>query len=386
MIQNGFSYLALLVFLAGGLKILEERVKGKWFEYVPAVVCLYLLTMLLGSSGLWEMNEEIRQLSAALQANLMPAMLFLMLLKSDLRRIVRLGGRLLLAFFIASFSIAAGFILTFALFRSLLEPDSWKAFAALCGSWIGGSANMMALKGMLEVPNAQFGYTLLMDSVDYSLWLMVLLALVPYAHKFNRWTRADSGVLEEITRKLEREAEHDRRHITFGDLIFLLGLGLGVAAVAQLAGSWLPVSDYIRSSTWTVLLVTVAGCLLAMTPIGKLPGTLELSNTMLYILIALIGSMVNLSELQAAPLYIALGLVIIAFHALIMAGAARLLRFDLFTCGVASLANIGGVASATIIAATYSPVLIPVGVLMAMLGFITGTGVGMLVGRILSLL
>ena len=96
--------------------------------------------------------------------------------------------------------------------------------------------------------------------------------------------------------------------------------------------------------------------------------------------------MVNLSELQAAPLYIALGLVIIAFHALIMAGAARLLRFDLFTCGVASLANIGGVASATIIAATYSPVLIPVGVLMAMLGFITGTGVGMLVGRILSLL
>ena len=281
MIQNGFSYLALLVFLAGGLKILEERVKGKWFEYVPAVVCLYLLTMLLGSSGLWEMNEEIRQLSAALQTNLMPAMLFLMLLKSDLRRIVRLGGRLLLAFFIASFSIAAGFILTFALFRSLLEPDSWKAFAALCGSWIGGSANMMALKGMLEVPNAQFGYTLLMDSVDYSLWLMVLLALVPYAHKFNRWTRADSGVLEEITRKLEREAEQDRRHITFGDLIFLLGLGLGVAAVAQLAGSWLPVSDYIRSSTWTVRLVTVAGCLLAMTPIGKLPGTLELYISLL---------------------------------------------------------------------------------------------------------
>jgi uncharacterized membrane protein len=133
-------------------------------------------------------------------------------------------------------------------------------------------------------------------------------------------------------------------------------------------------------------MVTVIGVLCAMTPLSKFFGATEISNIMLYLIVALIASRANFAELTEAPVYILMGLVILAIHGLLMLIAAKLFKFDLFTCGIASLANIGGVASAPILAAAYSRALIPVGVLMALLGYIVGTGGGLLVGKALSLL
>ena len=152
-----------------------------------------------------------------------------------------------------------------------------------------------------------------------------------------------------------------------------------------LAGKF-PATDFITSTAWTVIIVTIAGVLCAMTPLARVPGSSQLSNVALYILVGLIGSRANFTELTQAPLYIISGFVIIAIHAVILTLTAKLFKLDLFTCAVASLANIGGVASAPILAAAYSEALIPIGVLMAMMGYIFGTGAGLLVGKILSLL
>jgi uncharacterized membrane protein len=157
-----------------------------------------------------------------------------------------------------------------------------------------------------------------------------------------------------------------------------------MSALAQSAAMNLPTSSYFTPTAWTVLIVTLAGVIGALTPLGKIAGASQLSMLMLYLIIALIASRANFAELTQAPIYIILGLVILAIHALIMVLMAKWLKLDLFTCGVASLANIGGVASAPILAASYSKALIPVGVLMAMLGYIIGTGGGLLVGKILS--
>jgi uncharacterized membrane protein len=238
----------------------------------------------------------------------------------------------------------------------------------------------------LDVPDASMGYTLLIDSIDYALWVMFLLALVPHAKRFNRWVKADSQLLEKIGVKIEanNESEGGQSSVTASGLLILFATALLMSASAQSTAQILPTSAYFTPTAWTVLIVTIAGVLGALTPLGKIAGASQLSMLMLYLIIALIASRANFAELTQAPVYIILGLVILSIHALIMVVMAKCFKLDLFTCGVASLANIGGVASAPILAASYSKTLIPVGVLMAMVGYIIGTGGGLLVGKILS--
>tara|TARA_R110002167_G_scaffold348085_1_gene559251 strand:- start:795 stop:1955 length:1161 start_codon:yes stop_codon:yes gene_type:complete len=382
LITTSFIYVTALLVIAAMLKVLENTTRWRLFEYLPAIVSLYFVVMLCSTFGVWEKTEEINNAYKMLRNNLLPAMIFLMLLDADLRQIKQLGGRMLLAFFIAAVSIGIAFVVAFALFQSYLQPEAWKTLAALSGSWMGGTGNMVAVQLALDVPDASMGYTLLIDSIDYAMWVMFLLALVPHAKRFNRWVKADSQILEKIGANIELEDE--QRPVNVGGLLILLASALLMSALAQSAALNLPTSSYFTPTAWTVLIVTLAGVIGALTPLGKIAGASQLSMLMLYLIIALIASRANFAELTQAPIYIILGLVILAIHALIMVLMAKWLKLDLFTCGVASLANIGGVASAPILAASYSKSLIPVGVLMAMLGYIIGTGGGLLVGKMLS--
>jgi uncharacterized membrane protein len=382
LITTSFIYVTALLVIAAILKVLENTTRWRLFEYLPAIVSLYFVVMLCSTFGVWEKTEEINNAYKMLRNNLLPAMIFLMLLDADLRQIKQLGGRMLLAFFIAAISIGIAFVVAFALFQSYLQADAWKTLAALSGSWMGGTGNMVAVQLALDVHDASMGYTLLIDSIDYAMWVMFLLALVPHAKRFNRWVKADSQILEKIGANIELEDE--QRPVNVGGLLILLASALLMSALAQSAALNLPTSSYFTPTAWTVLIVTLAGVIGALTPLGKIAGASQLSMLMLYLIIALIASRANFAELTQAPIYIILGLVILAIHALIMVVMAKWLKLDLFTCGVASLANIGGVASAPILAASYSKALIPVGVLMAMVGYIIGTGGGLLVGKILS--
>lgn len=245
---------------------------------------------------------------------------------------------------------------------------------------------MVAIQGALNVPSAKMGYALLIDSIDYAIWVMILLALVPFAKIFNNWTKSDTTLIDRIGTYLKKTQEMVNQKIDFPDLILLIGIGLFIATLSMNLAEKLPTTSFISIPAWTVIIVTIAGILSAMTPLAHVPGSSELSNVALYTLVGLIGSRANFSELTQAPLYIISGFLIIGIHALFMVLAARLFKLDLFTCGVASLANIGGVASAPILAAAYSEALIPIGVLMAMMGYVIGTGGGLLVGKILSLI
>ena len=386
MITNGFTYLAVIVFFAGAVVWAEKTVKGKLFKYVPAIVLIYLGAMLLSTFGLWKKTDEVNFYYQMAKTNLLPVMIFLMLLQCDLRKIIKLGPKLLLGFLTASFSIMLGFVIVYAIFKGMYEPTTWKSFAALSGSWMGGTGNMVAIQGALNVPSAKMGYALLMDSIDYAVWVMILLALIPCAPLFNKWTKSNTALLDQIGMHLSKSREKVRQHIEFPDLILLIGTGLLVSALAMYLAGKLPTTDFITATAWTVIIVTIAGITGAMTPLARIPGSLRLSNVILYTLVGLIGSRADFAELTQAPLYIISGFLIIGIHALVLVLAAKLFKLDLFTCCVASLSNIGGVASAPILAAAYSEALIPIGVLMAMMGYVIGTGGGLLVGKILSLL
>ena len=385
MIENGFTYLAVLMIIAASIVYTEKKSQHKLFEYLPAIVIIYFVVMLASTFGVWHKTESVTATYKGIKSNLLPAMIFLMLLLADMREIFKLGKKMLLTFLLASVSIALGFIGMFALFHTLFTEESWKAFATLSGSWMGGTANMVAIQGALNLPDSAMGYTLLIDSIDYAIWVMILLALVPFGKKFNTWSKADTSVIDEVGARLAIK-EENKKPIDFASLFFLLGFALLVSALTQYGASFLPTTSFLTTSTWIVILATVTGIIFAMTPLAKISGSSELANIMLYLIVALIASRANFTELTQAPLYIFAGFIIIAIHSIIMVIFAKLFKLDLFSLGVASLANIGGVASAPILASAYSKALIPIGVLMAMMGYILGTFGGLMVGKVLELI
>lgn len=393
MITNGFTYIAVLVFLAGILVGAEKITKWKFFKFIPPVVLLYLLTMLLCTVGAWDM-EATKGAYSALKNNILYAMLCLMLLRCDIRKVLKLGPRMLGGFFAASISIAIGFIATYAIMHGVLGSEAWKALGALCGSWMGGSGNMVAVQQALHISEADMGYALVIDSVDYSVWVMFLLWAITFAPQFNKWAKASTTTLDEVCARLEKEMQEEDKHMTFPGLLFLVGGALLVSALSQNAGNaifeWTKTliggnTPWIDSATWTVLVVTVVALVAAVTPIGKIAGAAELSNVMLYIVIALLASRASLLEMTDAPVWIISGFMILAIHGIILVIIAKIFKLDMFTCGVASLANIGGTASAPVLAASYSGALVPVGVLMALMGYIIGTGGGILTANIMRL-
>ncbi len=385
MIQTAFPYLAILLFIASILVYIEEKSKAKLFEYLPAIVILYFTVMTLSSLNLWIKTEEINSTYKAFKSHLLPAMIFLMLLQADIRNILKLGKKILLTFFLASLSISLGFIIMFALLHNFFETEAWKAFGALSGSWMGGTGNMVAIQSALNLPDSAMGYVLLIDSIDYAIWVMILLALVPFASSFNRWTKSDESILKNLTKKLHNDNEK-KEPINFPSLFMLLGLALIVSALSQEMALLLPTSNFFTTTTWIVLFATTIGILFGMTTLSRLASASPLANIMLYLIIALIASRANFAELTQAPIYIMAGFLIILIHGAIMILFAKIFKLDLFTLGVASLANIGGVASAPILAGAYHKTLIPIGVLMAMMGYIIGTFMGLGVSKSLMII
>lgn len=385
MITNGFTYVAVLIFIAAMLLWLQKFTKWKFFDFVPPIVLLYLVTMIFCTLKVWDLGET-KAAYSGLKNNILFAMIFLMLLRCDIRKILKLGPKMLGGFFAASVSIAIGFIATYAILHGALGSEAWKALGALCGSWMGGSGNMIAVQAAFDIGEADMAYALVVDSIDYSIWVMFLLWAINLAPKFNKWVKADTSTLDEVSKKLEDDAKANDKPITFINIMVLLGLSLVISAAGQNIGAAIAGKlTFLDKSTWTVLFITLAGLIGALTPIGKMSGTSELSNVMLYCVVALLASRASFLELTDAPIWILAGFMVLAIHGIILVIIAKIFKLDMFTCGVASLANIGGSASAPILAGAYSGALVPVGVLMALMGYVIGTGGGILVAHIMSL-
>ncbi len=372
MISNPLAYLFTLAFVATAFHLLESKSKLKVFKYVPAVVMIYAFSMLLASFGVFDTNKELHVIYKTTKSNLLPAMLFLMLLQVDFRHFFRLGKSLIIAYLLAVVSITCGFIIVAFLFD--FTPDMSAAFGALAGSWMGGTANMIAVGSALGVSEEAFAYALVVDSVNYTIWVMLLLFLVPFAHLFNKFTKSDENMayLSEIGCACNMGA---KKYWLFIILSIFVALFVNAVSLTSL--------QILNQTTTAVLLATLLGVLGSFTKLKTINGSSEVATTMLYVLIALIGSQAVIENFSGVGVYVLAGFVILLTHATLMVVGAKLFKLDLFSIAVASLANIGGVASAPILAAAYNKSLVSIGVLMAIMGYLIGTFGGLLVGNIL---
>lgn len=372
MISSPLLYLFTLALLAAVISLVEQKSGWKFFKFVPSVVLIYLFSMFLASMGMFEQNEAIDAIYKNTKQNLLPAMLFLMLLQVDIRDFFKLGKSLLIAYSLALFSLSFAFIVISFVFDFSKEMAS--AFGALSGSWMGGVANMIAVGSALNVSQEAFGYALIVDSVNYTIWIMFLLFLTPFAHYFNSFTSS-----HEQMAKLSAIG----CACTIGAKRYWLLILLSV--VVAFAVNFIAASGFIllNYTTTTVIIATFLGVLGSFTKLKNINGSSEVATTMLYMLIALIGSKALFENFSSVGIYVFAGFCILLIHALIMVVGAKIFRLDLFSIAIASLSNIGGVASASILAATYNKALVGVGVLMAIMGYLVGTFGGLAVGKIL---
>ena len=373
MITNPLFYLFSVALLAALLGTLEKITKHKVFTFLPAVVLIYAAAMLLAQFGIWQENASIHGSYKSVKTVLLPAMLFVMLLQIDLKAFMGLGRSLIIAYVASVLSLSFAFIALFWLFS--LNQDAAGVFATLAGSWTGGTANMLAVAGALDVREELMGYALIVDSIDYTLWVMTLLFLVAFAPTFNRWTKAP------LRFKTLDEEEQEKQKIKPLSLILLFIISVAIAYISNALASLL---SGLSQTTWSVLFATLFGLIGSQTPLKNIIGSPALSSAMLMFLIALIGSQAHLRGFAEVPLYLGIGLLILLLHALIMVIVAKIFKLDLFSIGVASLANIGGVASAPILAAAYHRSLIGIAVLMAIMGYLIGTFAGLAIGYVLQ--
>jgi uncharacterized membrane protein len=344
------------------------------FKYLPPVIWAYFVPMLLTTFGVTPAESPVYEW---MSTYLLPFSLFLLMITVDLNAILRLGPMALFMLGAGTLGIVVGGPIAFGLFMPFFEdPEAWKGFAALSGSWIGGTANMVAMKQSVGTPDSTLGPLLVVDVVAGYGWMGVLIFLSAYQDRFDDWMEADTTTMDNLNEQMEN-AEETRRPVTLADFSVMIGIALAATVGAEALAGYLPeLGDptIITAGTWAILIVVTAGLLLSFTPLQAMEdaGASRLGYFALYLLLTSIGAKADLAAVLDVPLYLLAGIVWIAIHIAFLLAAARMVRAPLFFVATGSMANVGGAASAPIVAGVYLPAMAPVGLLMGVAGYILG--------------
>jgi uncharacterized membrane protein len=378
----------LLAYLAGvvGLVFQISRVPRlqRLFDRLPALVWTFFIPMLSTSAGL---IPDESPLYRALARYLLPACLVLLLISSDLKAIVRLGRTALVVMAAGCLGVALGCVAAFMILRPWLPPEAWKAAGALAGTWIGGSANLIAVGTTLGLSPELQGVIIIVDTVVGYTWMGLLISFAAHQDRFDRWNRADRAAMDGVGARLAERKAKGTRPMTVADATLMVGLAIVLTAACLWVGGVLPpVGRVLNPFSWAILLLTSVALLLSLTPLSRLEeaGASTLGYAGFYLLLASVGAQGDLRKVAAHPQFVLFGVIVIAVHALLTLAAIRLLRAPLFFFGAASQACVGGYSSAPVVAAIYHPAMAPVGLLLAVLGNVIGTYAGLLVAQVLS--
>ena len=317
---------------------------------------------------------------------LLPCSLILLLLSSNFDALKKLSSKALLIMLIATLGIVIGGIVSFSIFANWLPNDSWKGLGALSGSWIGGSANMVAVGTSIGTPDDLFGIMIIVDTLVGYGWMGIVIFFSAYQERIDRWNGVESSLIENISIQMS-DIESKKRPTRFIDLIAIISIGFIGGYISLKIGEWLPdLGRIITSFGWTIIIVSILGIVLSLTPFSELEnaGASHIGNFFLYLLLATIGAKANFTSILYAPVFLLVGICWITIHAAILFMGGRLLKVPMFLIATSSQANIGGVVTAPIVASVYQKSLAPVGLLMGVLGNIIGIYFGLLTALALS--
>ena len=397
---NDAIVLGLLMLALGFVFITSSKKEGFWYKFykvVPAVLMCYLIPAILNSLNI--ISDETSQLYFFASRFLLPASLVLMTLSIDLKAIFDLGPKALAMFFTGTIGIIIGGPLAILLI-SIVSPETvggigpdavWRGLSTLAGSWIGGGANQAAMLEIFEYNPDLYGGMVLVDIVVANLWMAVLLMGIGKTEAIDNWLKADNSAITELKHKVTAYAESVTRNPSLADFMVMLAIAFGAVGLAHWGADGISaflssnfevfndnksaLASFASSFFWMITIATAVGIALSFTKAKEYEGAgaSKIGSIFIYFLVATIGMKMDLTMIMDNPGLIAIGLVWMAIHAGLLVLVAKLIKAPYFFLAVGSQANVGGAASAPVVAAAFHPSLATVGVLLAVFGYVVGT-------------
>ncbi len=372
MIESNAGVLTSLLLVCATAFFVAEKTGWRLFTYFPPLLFIYMTPVALSNTGVIPGSSPVYD---EIRAFGLPMMLVLLLIKVDVGTAVRVMGKGVFVMLFGTLGVVVGAPIAYLVVGHGLGPDGWKAFGSLAGSWIGGTGNLAGVSEMIGTEGTEFGLAVLADNLVYIVWLPIMLGSKNLAGWFGRFTGVSDDRLakmEQAVESMERDTTPPRTH----QYHYMLFVAVGVTWLANAAAEALPVIDpFVSTGTWRILLVTTFGVALSFTPVRKLPGSHEFAMALVYLYVARMGATASLAgeDFGSQAGWFVLGAFIWIFiHGAFCLLGARIFRVDVHTAAIASAANIGGAASAPIVAAHHKEILVPVSILMALIGYAVG--------------
>jgi len=413
----------------------DKPIFRKFYKYVPALLLCYFIPSLLhtfhvvpydypcdqvlsgaidaGNSVLTQCQNAAKPEDTKIAANgsqiyyvasrfLLPASLVLLTLSVDFKKIKALGPKALILFLTGTLGIVIGGPIA-VLLMSVINPDVvsgdvWRGLTTVAGSWIGGGANQAAMKEVFEVSGPLFSSMIAVDVIIANIWMAVLLYMAGSAKRIDAKTGADTTAIEDLKETVEKFNRENAKNPNLTDLMLIVALAFGATAIGHvvadnlaplIADVWPAASKYSLTSKffWLIVTVTTLGLIASTTKLRNFEavGASKVGSLFIYILVAAIGLHMDVGAILERPWLFLVGALWMIIHAGLMLTVAKLIKAPLFYMAVGSQANVGGAASAPIVASAFHPSLAPVGVLLAVLGYALGTYAAWVCGQLLML-
>jgi uncharacterized membrane protein len=384
----------------------------KFYKIVPGLFMAYFVPAIFTTVGVispeWkttstagEIVSNSSQLYYVASRFLLPAALVLMTLSIDLKAIFNLGSKALIMFFTGTVGVIIGGPLAILLI-SIFSPETvggadfdavWRGLSTIAGSWIGGGANQTAMLEIYKYNPAKYGGMVIVDIVVANVWMAILLIGIGKKDKINKWLKADTSAIEDLKEKVINFTQKIKKNPTLADYMVMLAIAFGTVGFGHFAAKYLSefFSEFVTSIAsqtwrnvfsflgsgffWLISISTIVAILLSYTKAKNYEGAgaSKLGSIFIYILVATIGMKMDLNQAFENPGLIAIGFVWMTIHAALLIIVAKIIRAPYFFLAVGSQANVGGAASAPIVAQAFHPSLATVGVLLAVFGYAIGT-------------
>lgn len=371
----------------------------KFYTIFPALLLCYIIPAILNTTNIISSETpEYEELYYVATRYLLPASLLLLCLGIDLKGLINLGWKPIVMFFAGTLGVVFGGPIALLLF-SQIHPATvsgegnqaiWRGLSTIAGSWIGGGANQTAMLEIFSYDKRFYGAMILVDIVVANIWMAILLFMISKNEKINKWLKADNSSVKNLIDRVENYSLSVQKQPTLKDYMVMFGITFGGLAIsfyfAELISKFLSgipsfadpksfFNSFTSSFLWLILFSTVIGVIVSTTKLRRLEGVgaSKIGSIFIYILVAVIGMRMDIKQIFDNPFLIILGLVWIFIHVAILFIVAKLIKAPLFFIAVGSQANIGGAASAPVVAGAFNPSLAPVGALLAILGYVVGT-------------
>lgn len=389
LVTNGLEYLAALALVHVGVTFFCKKFPSKIYKYVPPVLIMFIIIVCCNTFGVWTMsNESVNNTRLLLTNYAIPFLVFLIGAQTDVKRMIKIGSKLAGVFLVTIISVILGMTVAYFIFGTKLGIDNVPgAFGAWTGSFVGGPENLYAVANGIGLGEEGTANVLLLINLCFRPWMTFLIILVAAVPFYNKWTKTDTTEIERIAANIDEEESKNTSQITSFDIFLIMGVGLVIVAISQKIGPMIgQFTPSVPGSVWAYSLVTIVSVLLGtFTNIKHVNGLGLLGSGFAAFMLMVNCSAVDLKTFAHAGTFLLCGITVLLIHAVVMAIYGKIAKIDLGTLVIASIASIGGVSSAPVVAATYGKAYISISVIYGAIGSMVGTFAGLGVYYLLSM-